>query len=196
MKHQFRTNPRRLLTLAAVIVLLAVSLTACFGNKKPEETINNLPSGTGASEPSKPADTVPPTTIPEPETVWGTVNTDKLNVRTEPSTDSPAQPNKLAIGTRVEILETRVVGDVTWGRIENGWVKMNYITLDGEGPSKPTDPVQPTEPEPTTPPATEPQNPGTTTSGTKGTVTAEELNIRKGAGSSYDKVGAYTRHSC
>ena len=90
MKHQFRTNPRRLLTLAAVIVLLAVSLTACFGNKKPEETINNLPSGTGASEPSKPADTVPPTTIPEPETVWGTVNTDKLNVRTEPSTDSPA----------------------------------------------------------------------------------------------------------
>ena len=173
MKHQFRTNPRRLLTLAAVIVLLAVSLTACFGNKKPEETINNLPSGTGASEPSKPADTVPPTTIPEPETVWGTVNTDKLNVRTEPSTDSNAQPNKLAIGTRVEILETRVVGDVTWGRIENGWVKMNYITLDGEGPSKPTDPVQPTEPEPTTPPATEPQNPGTTTSGTKGTVTAE-----------------------
>lgn len=190
MKQFPNANLRRLLTLAAVILLLTMCLTACSGKNDPDETVNNLPSGTGTSDSTDPVETTPPTTVPAPTTVWGTVNTDKLNVRTEASTDSTSV-GKLAVNTRVEILETQVVGDVTWGRIENGWVNMTYITLDGDAPVNPPESSETTEP--TAPPATEPQDPGTSTSGTKGTVTAEELNIRAGAGSTYEKVGTYKK---
>ena len=33
-------------------------------------------------------------------------------------------------GTRVEILEQKTVGSVTWGRTDKGWVSMDYVTLD------------------------------------------------------------------
>lgn len=62
----------------------------------------------------------------------GTVTVDKLNVRTEPSTSSYPIVKQLDINTRVEILEQREVNGVTWGRIAEGWIPMNYVQLDAE----------------------------------------------------------------
>ncbi len=194
MKQFTHSKLRRLLILAAVVILLTMSLTACFGKNGQDETVNKLPSETTGT-PSSPSETVPPTTDPPSTSVWGTVNQDKLNVRAEPSTDSLPNPDKLAIHTRVEILETKVVGDVTWGRIETGWVNMTYITLDGQTPPteppKPQDPTNPSEPKDD---PTEPTKPASTNS-TKGTVTADTLNIRKKASSSSDSeiVGKYKK---
>lgn len=177
-----KTNIKRLLTLAAVLILLCATFTGCFGGD-PDETIDNLDniSTEGTEQTEAPTDppveeTEPPTeapTDPVVESVMGTVNTDNLNVRTEPSMAGDLV-KQLAAGTRVEILEQQTNGDTVWGRIADGWVSMNYVTVDGD------------EPVETTPD-------DTTGEGTKGTVTASSLHIRKGAGSKYDSVGKYSK---
>ena len=104
-------------------------------------------------------------------------------------------------GDKVEIFEKKTVSGVVWGRIEGGWVSLDFITLDKEV-STPVPPVtEPpaTEPAPTQPPVTEPPvtNPPATeppvaeTNKVMGTVNASAgLMIRSGAGSSYGSVGA------
>lgn len=110
----------KLLSLTLMIVLLTMSFTGCFGNSDPTEP-SDEPSissteGTEATEATE-EPTAPPET--EPEVVMGTVNTDKLNVRTKANPNSPSV-KKLAVGTRLEILEQLTVDDVTWGRIAGG----------------------------------------------------------------------------
>ncbi|MBQ7801381.1 MAG: SH3 domain-containing protein [Oscillospiraceae bacterium] len=185
----------RLLALVLVLVLMISTFAGCFSNTDPTEPSDSQSAtdgtdateGTDATDPTGTEPTDPPAT--EPEAVMGTVNTDKLNVRTKANSNSPSV-NKLAIGTRLEILEQLTVEDVTWGRIAEGWVNMKYVTLDGEtgetggvvedpGTTEPT--PDETTPEETTTPSTG--------SGTMGTVTADSLHVRKGPGTKYDSVG-------
>lgn len=197
MKRSSLKQIRTLLALSTVLVLLAMSLTGCFG-KGTEDT---QPSETSAPQTSLPMDTVEPTEPSEPSqpaptdppavSVMGTVNTDQLNVRTEPDSLSP-RIQKLAIGTRLEILETKTVEDETWGRVTDGWVNMKYVTLDG---------AQTPEPDATVPDTTTPSDDkkdddkdstttNTSSKGTTGTITANSLNIRSGPGTSYKTAGS------
>jgi len=59
----------------------------------------------------------------------GTVTGDSVNVR------EGAGKNYLAVGTknagdRVEVFETKEAGGLTWGRIREGWICMDYVELD------------------------------------------------------------------
>lgn len=65
----------------------------------------------------------------EPLIVWGTVNTDRLNVRKEPYMDARVF-RQLSVNTRIEILEQKILDGTPWGRIEAGWVNLKYVDLD------------------------------------------------------------------
>ena len=180
MKKNSPLNLRKLLMLMTAIALL-VSLAGCFNGTASDDP-SDEPSGTvSQTEGSDPTDAPADPTEPdetEPPAVMGTVIEDNLRVRSNPSTDSTIL-RMLDINTRVLIIEQKVVGDVTWARIADGWINMNYVLIDGEEPA-PTDPVEdPSEPS------------GNVVA--VGTVTATELNIRKGAGASYDPVGKYIK---
>lgn len=72
--------------------------------------------------------TEPPT---EPIPIWGTVNTDRLNVRKEPYMNARVY-RQLYVGTRIEILEQKILDGVLWGRIETGWINLKYVDLDDD----------------------------------------------------------------
>ena len=186
MKRSSHKQLRRLLALAAILVLLATSLTGCFGK---DAEPSDPSDGTAAATESTPveateAPTEPEPTETEPPTVKGTVNTDKLNVRTDADPSSPSV-QKLAIGTEIEILEQKTVDDVTWGRISDGWVNMKYVTLGGETTDPATDPTETESTEPTTGDTDEDDTDGTT-----GTITAGSLNVRSGPGTKYKTTGS------
>ena len=69
----------------------------------------------------------------ETPTAMGTVTIDVLNVRADAGTQY-AWVGQLKIGTRLEILEIKQVGDSQWGRISMGWVCMDYVKLDEAEP--------------------------------------------------------------
>ena len=196
MKKLSRKNLRSILMLCMIIMLLAGILGGCDRNGDLDETINNLPSvSTGPSETAEP--TAEPTNEPTepPYVAMGTVTTDNLNIRVSPASDSGII-TQLSEGDRLAFIEIKTVGSgndaVNWGRItepEDGWINLQYVLLDGQ--TAPT----PTEPQETEPPATEPDGDDEkpVTSGKAGTITASELHIRKGAGTSYDSVGKYKK---
>ena len=131
---------RRLLALAAVLVMLGALLAGCGTEDK-----DNISGTTDTSEPTvqttestqEPTDepTEEPTEEPtdpevtEPPVTIGIVNADNLNVRTEPYTTADIL-KRLAINTQVEILEQKIVDGVNWGRTEEGWINMNYVTIE------------------------------------------------------------------
>lgn len=188
MKKNSSIPLRRLLVLTAVFALLLVCLGACGkddlsdGTGPDTSATDTQPQESTGTTPEDPTDaaTAPPETEAF-EPVMGTVTANNLNVRSNPSTADSTVLKQLAINTRVEILEQKTVDTTVWGRISDGWINMHYVLIDGE------EPVDATEP-----PA-ETQTPTTSTDGTTGTITASELNIRKGAGSTYASVGKYTR---
>lgn len=59
----------------------------------------------------------------------GTVVGNGLNIRTGAGTDYPAV-GTLNYGDRVTILEETQVGDVTWGKISNGWISLSFVAID------------------------------------------------------------------
>lgn len=62
--------------------------------------------------------------------VMGTVKvSDCLRVRTGPGT-AYAVVDYLDNGTRVEILEQKILGYMVWGRIAAGWISLDYVELD------------------------------------------------------------------
>lgn len=71
----------------------------------------------------------------------------------------------LTMGQSVKIYEVKTVSGVVWGRIENGWISMNYVQLD----------------------------PGSNVVMMVGTVNASSLMIRSAAGSQNAIVGSYSR---
>ncbi len=138
---------------------------------EPEET---EPEETEPEE-TEPEETEPEVTDPPAQQkVMGTVNvTESLNVRQGPSTGY-AVVGYLCPKQRVEILEQKVVGASTWGRIANGWISMSYVILDSQG-STGSD-----------------NNTGSsnqTTSNTGVIVDCSILRIRKGPGTDYDIAG-------
>lgn len=79
----------------------------------------------------------------EPEGARGVVcNTSWLNVRKGPGTDYE-RVNKLARGTEVIVYETVTKHGTVWGRIDEGWVSMKYIRLDGALPEPTQEPDEP-----------------------------------------------------
>ena len=92
------------------------------------------------------------------------VGTTQLRVRKAPGV-SNEQVGTLNKGDKVVILETAKVGSATWGRIEKGWIHMYYVRLStAEVPE----------------------------GSVVRTVTAN-LNIRAGAGTTYESLGQYPK---
>ena len=72
--------------------------------------------------------------VEEPETeskvITGTVDVeDCLRVRSGPGTDYYIE-GFLDPGDRVTITETTVADGMTWGKISNGWISMDYVIID------------------------------------------------------------------
>lgn len=199
MKGTTKKRLLRLLRLTTVLILLIAMLAACGAkdddtkddDKETEGIENTKPDD---EEETKDDPTDPPaTTTPEETTVMATVNTDLLNVRTSPSTDAPIA-GQLNRDAQVEILEQTTVDGADWARTEVGWVQVKYLKIEGEEPPAPDDTPEPTE-------DTKPDDDKTVSdsktdsseTGTKGTITASSLYIRKGAGTKYDTVGKYSK---
>lgn len=70
--------------------------------------------------------------LPDPDPALGVhakvYYTQKVNVRKEPSISSE-KVAELARDTMVTVYETKKVGGAEWGRIDEGWVSMDYIKL-------------------------------------------------------------------
>lgn len=62
-------------------------------------------------------------------TQTGTVIGNGLNIRSGAGSDYPAV-GSLNYGDRVTILEEKKVGDTTWGKISNGWISLDFVSLD------------------------------------------------------------------
>ena len=112
--------------------------------------------------------------------VTGTVTTDGsvLRLRSEASTDSTVL-KKLADGTKVEVLDALVEGwyEVSYGGI-TGYVSDEYVTLNwGDSETKPAVVVAENKAEDAAQPVYV-------------RVVEGPLNIRKGPGTAYDKVGS------
>ena len=100
----------------------------------------------------------------------GTVTGNELNIRSGPGTDYASLGHYNA-GDRVKILEKFTYGNTTWGCTNKGWISLTYVDLD----SKNSD------------------DDDSSSDGRVGWITAEELNIREGAGTDYDEVGSYLK---
>ena len=123
---------------------------------------------------------------------------DSLRIRSGPSTGYSVV-GYLKNGDRVQILEQQIVGSMVWGKIEKGYISMDYVQLDPEKEPEKTPEPEPTVPETTQPPATEPPvaettptpAPETSTQVWTGTVNVRDyLRIRSGP-STQDKVVGY-----
>lgn len=98
----------------------------------------------------------------KPAVVTGTVKvSDYLRVRRGAGT-SYAIVGYLSNGTKITVLEQKTVGNTTWGKISEGWISLDYVTLDTA--------------------SAEPQK-------NIKTVTADCLRIRSNAGTSNTIVG-------
>ena len=102
------------------------------------------------------------------QSVTGTVKVNQfLRIRSGPGT-SYAVAGHLKPNDKVEILEQKKVGSVTWGRIDKGWISMDYIVLDSGSTG----------------------NTGSSGESVMGTVNVKEfLRIRSGPGASYVVAG-------
>ena len=97
-------------------------------------------------------------------TAKGVVIGNQLNVRSGPGTNY-GRVASLNTGDRVNILEQFTIGGTKWGCIDKGWISLDYVYIDG----------------------TTGENSGT------GTVTGDQLNIRTGPGTNYDRVGSLNK---
>lgn len=123
------------------------------------------------------------------------INCDKLRVRAGAGTNFDCV-GTLPVGTKVEITQQKVVGDYTWGRISSGWIRLDYVKLTpvAEKPEEVPEETEPTAPETEPEEETKEESKEETEEETKtesitGTVTADALNIRSGAGTSYSVQG-------
>ena len=201
MKHSTLTMFRRVMALSLAL-LLVVGLTGCFGKGKDTPT-EPVADPTAAPTTATEAPTDAPTeaateapTEPPVKGVMGTVSANNLNVRSNPSTDSTVL-SQLPVNLRIEVLEQKTVSGTNWGRIgdmtltngtkiSGGWLNLHYVKLDNDESQTSTDAGTST---------------GTSTGTTivdpdeeaLGTITAEQLQIRKGAGTTYDAAGSYKK---
>lgn len=125
-----------------------------------------------------------PVTPPATEKLTGITTADSLNIRKGAGTGYD-KVGAYSYGTKVEILEKKLVGSSTWGRTDKGWISMNYVKLDEN--KEETKPETPETTEPANPPETQP--PVEETRKNMGTITGDSLRIRSGAGISYSVRG-------
>ena len=195
MKQSVLSKFRRLMALSLAL-LLTFSLIGCSKQDEPDtpaETEGQSQVDPGKTEtpteaPTEAATEAPTEAPTEPpvQTVMGTVSANNLNVRSNPSTDSTVL-SQLPVNLRVEILEQKVEGETTWGRIgemtltngtkiTGGWINLHYVKIDGQATETPTEPSS-----------------DNTSAGKKGTVTTSQLNIRKEASGDSERVGSYIK---
>ena len=128
----------------------------------------------------------------KPGKLMGTVKvSDGLRIRSGPGT-AYSVAGYLQNGDRVEVLEQQLVGTMTWGKISNGWISMDYVVLDPveETPVVPNPEPEPEpapEPEPTPEPTPEPQPQPTVWTGTVNVK--DSLRVRSGPGTTYSISG-------
>ena len=187
MKKKSFARLRRVLAMIAALTILLAGLTAC--SKKDadaEDTAPDTEATTPVTETTAPVETTeaPEETEPEVPAITGIVNTNNLNVRTSPSSTS-AILGQLDAGDSVEILEQQTVDGFNWGRIYEGWIRLDFVTIAGQEPE--------VEEETTTPAESTTTEVSGTPTNKSGTVNAKELNIRKGPDTSYESVGKYTK---
>ena len=109
------------------------------------------------------------------QTITGRINVQEfLRVRSGPGTNYSIA-GFLGPNDKVTITELRSVGGTAWGKIDKGWISMDYVIRD-DGSST------------TTQPSTGTTQPSTSTQKT-GTVTGSGLRIRSGAGTTNRIVG-------
>lgn len=125
------------------------------------------PAGTVPTEPDQTPDPTEPAEKPdEPgDTVVATgtvVSCNSLRIRAGAGTSYPAV-GSLALGTQVKLYEMTTVGSQVWGRIDAGWICLNYVSLDAPG------------------------DPGGDFVGAT-VVKCSKLNVRTGAGVAYARV--------
>lgn len=113
-----------------------------------------------------------------PNAVYGTVTASELNVRSGPGTTYD-RVKALRQNDRVQVLQQITVGGTTWGYVSGGWVSMDYVSLDGGNNTGNTG-------------TGNTGNTGTSTGTGTGTVTGTAVNVRAGAGGSYQIVGSKT----
>lgn len=102
----------------------------------------------------------------------GTVTGSGVNVRKAAGVGN-AIVTVLNKGTSVKVYEQVTKDNAPWGRIEQGWICMNYVKLNDNTQDAPSDPVVAT-----------------------GTVSAKtNLNVRSGAGTNYGIVGSMSYNS-
>lgn len=140
----------------------------------PEPTEPETQPTESETQPTEPEQTEPEQTEPETDTVYGTVQVqDSLNVRSGPGTGYSVVA-KLSANSRVEILEQKTVGSVTWGKISSGWISMQYVKLDSSSTGGNSGTTGGT---------------ATTVVGTGTVVNCTQVNVRSGPGTNYSKIG-------
>ena len=173
------------------------------------------------TSPSQPSDQtpVPDETPPEGSSssttqsvITGIVRVnDLLRIRSGPGT-AYSTVGYLFNGQPVEILEQKTVGTMIWGRMERGWVCMDYIVTEPQQKEEPStvpqEPEQTPEETPSTTPEQTPEQPSEQPSDDssantsansqpttiRGQITADALRIRAGAGTAYPIVGFYRQN--
>ena len=126
------------LICTALAFCLLLSFSACGKHQQEEPTTESTTEVTteATTEPTTETTTEATTEATE-ETeepaevgVSGTVfNTDSLNVRKGPGTNFDTVTS-LKRGSVVEVFEQSAVDGTVWGRIANGWVNMQYVSLN------------------------------------------------------------------
>lgn len=187
------------------ICLEYTNYDAVINGTAPDLKPNGTPSDE-ATVPDQDSDTNKPDTLPDKqEVITGTVRVnDLLRIRSGPDT-TYSTVGYLTNGRSVEILELRIAGTMVWGRIDRGWVSMDYIATDLDNsdsdtnqdsetestpetePEQEPDDTQPPEteaPQETAPPAEKPES-----TAIFGTITADALRIRSGPGTEHSIVG-------
>ena len=114
-----------------------------------------------------------------------------VNVRSAPGTNN-ALINKINVGTRVEVFETKTYSNQLWGRVAQGWICMDYVLLDSELPEGTIlDATVPTT-EATTAPTTDVKKEGEVSFKIEATITPsanQSVNVYNDATSKSDRVG-------
>lgn len=108
----------------------------------------------------------------DPKVIDAGVVTAGLRIRSGPGTNYPTV-GSLNIGDRVNIYQKKSGTGMTWGKIKQGWISLNYVNLDSEPDEKPEDKPQDDSSEKTV------------------GIVKTGLNIRSGPGTNYGIVGGY-----
>ena len=135
-------SAKRSLALLLCSVLILSCLSGCNKSRtklpeppsEPAFLVESLPPETteATTAPTETEATEPATTEatePEPDGLKGVIAGNLVNIRSGPGTNY-ASHETLEEGDPVLILEVKAEGGLPWGRIDRGWVCLNYVMLE------------------------------------------------------------------